>query len=104
MRQLGSEEYQCLVRALKAARSILDRAIRETTFTQVCNAWERNLHLQGATAVEDRLQDRVPYTLELLRTAGIKVNIDKLDTVDTQKPTRNVFKIILLYYNKFLTP
>lgn len=75
MRQLGSEEYSCLIRALKAARGMLDRTTRESTFNQVCSAWEKNLHLQGATAVEDRLQDGVPLTLELLRTAGIKVNL-----------------------------
>ena len=38
-------------------------------------AWElieRNLYLLGATAIEDRLQDGVPETLEALRNASIR--------------------------------
>lgn len=38
-------------------------------------AWElieRNLYLLGATAIEDRLQDGVPETLEALRNANIR--------------------------------
>jgi len=34
---------------------------------------ERDLHVLGATAVEDRLQDGVPDTIAALRDAGIKV-------------------------------
>ena len=34
---------------------------------------ERNITLLGATAVEDRLQEGVPETIEALRDAGIKV-------------------------------
>lgn len=36
-------------------------------------AIERDLHILGATAVEDRLQDGVPETITMLRKAGIKV-------------------------------
>mmetsp|Transcript_39978 Transcript_39978/g.29484 ORF Transcript_39978/g.29484 Transcript_39978/m.29484 type:complete len:92 (+) Transcript_39978:807-1082(+) len=44
---------------------------------------EKDLVLVGATCVEDRLQDRVPETIEALRNAGIKVWMltgDKLET------------------------
>ena len=34
---------------------------------------EQDLHLLGATAVEDRLQDRVPETMEALREPPIKI-------------------------------
>ena len=33
---------------------------------------EQDLHLLGATAIEDRLQDHVPETIKLLRSAGIR--------------------------------
>ena len=36
-------------------------------------AIEKDLHIMGATAVEDRLQDGVPETITTLRRAGIKV-------------------------------
>jgi P-type E1-E2 ATPase len=32
-----------------------------------------NLRLLGATAIEDRLQDQVPETIDKLRRAGIKL-------------------------------
>ncbi len=37
------------------------------------SAIEVNLHLVGATAVEDKLQDGVPQCLESLANAGIKL-------------------------------
>jgi len=44
---------------------------------------ENELHLLGATAIEDRLQDKVPECISLLREAGLKVWVltgDKLET------------------------
>ena len=35
---------------------------------------EKDFKLLGATAVEDKLQDEVPETIQALLTAGIKVN------------------------------
>lgn len=41
---------------------------------------ERDLTLLGATAIEDRLQEGVPETLESLQLAGIKVsNVNIID-------------------------
>ncbi|KAI1883759.1 hypothetical protein AGOR_G00234850 [Albula goreensis] len=44
---------------------------------------EKNLHLLGATAIEDKLQDKVPETIETLMKADIKIWIltgDKQET------------------------
>ena len=49
----------------------------------VANELEQQLHLVGATAIEDRLQDGVPETIEDLKKAGIKIWVatgDKLET------------------------
>ena len=46
---------------------------------------ENNLTLIGGTAVEDKLQDKVPETIKELRAAGIKIWVltgDKLDTAE----------------------
>lgn len=46
---------------------------------------ESNIHLLGATIVEDKLQDEVPETIRDLRLAGIKVWMltgDKIDTAE----------------------
>ena len=46
---------------------------------------EKDLTLQGATAIEDKLQDGVPEVLQDLRTAGIKVWMLTGDKVGTAK-------------------
>lgn len=52
---------------------------------RVEDKWERGLHLIGATAIEDRLQDQVPETIEFMRNANIKVWVLTGDKVDTAK-------------------
>lgn len=56
---------------------------REGKVEAVSDEIERDLHLLGATAIEDRLQDGVPETIADLKLAGIKVWVatgDKLET------------------------
>ena len=47
---------------------------RVTKVAAVVESLEREMELLCLTGVEDKLQDRVRPTLELLRNAGIKVN------------------------------
>ena len=50
--------------------------INEDRANSVANAYEmleKGLTMIGVTAVEDRLQENVPETMESLRAAGIKV-------------------------------
>lgn len=52
------------------------KLVRTPLYFQLNEAFEaieRDLHILGATAVEDRLQDGVPETISMLRKAGIKV-------------------------------
>ncbi|XP_065215293.1 probable phospholipid-transporting ATPase IA isoform X3 [Planococcus citri] len=56
---------------------------RETKLEEVSNMIEVDLHLLGATAVEDKLQDKVPETIEALLRADINVWVltgDKQET------------------------
>ncbi len=46
---------------------------RDERLSELYDQMESNLTLIGATAVEDRLQEDVPSTLETLRRAGIKI-------------------------------
>lgn len=60
--------------------SVTDRVAR---VTQVVESLEREMELLCVTGVEDKLQDNVRPTLELLRNAGIKIWMltgDKLET------------------------
>lgn len=63
------------------ASTSLDR--REEKLRDLAAEIEKNLHFVGATAIEDKLQDGVPETIEKLTRAGIKVWMltgDKLET------------------------
>ncbi|XP_027044475.1 probable phospholipid-transporting ATPase IF [Pocillopora damicornis] len=80
-RVLSGEEYVVInAKINKAKQAILDR---EEQLARVYDEVERDFHILGATAVEDRLQDGVPQTIEALREAGIKVWVltgDKQET------------------------
>ncbi|XP_077899841.1 phospholipid-transporting ATPase IF isoform X4 [Ictidomys tridecemlineatus] len=70
-RQFTSKEYEEIDRRLFEARTALQQ--REEKLANVFQFIEKDLILLGATAVEDRLQDKVRETIEALRMAGIKV-------------------------------
>ncbi|KAI1278906.1 hypothetical protein F5Y07DRAFT_57542 [Xylaria sp. FL0933] len=64
----------------KAASAIQDR---EEKLEEVADKIEQNLTLLGGTAIEDRLQDGVPDTIEVLGKAGIKLWVLTGDKVET---------------------
>ncbi|KAK3575524.1 hypothetical protein QTP86_029287 [Hemibagrus guttatus] len=78
---LSKEEYACwLRRHLEAETSIQGR--EELLFESALRL-ETDLHLLGATGIEDRLQDGVPETIAALRTAGLQIWVltgDKQET------------------------
>lgn len=78
---LTEDQYHDFETKYNAARlSVTDRIARVTA---VVESLERELELLCLTGVEDRLQDRVRPTLELLRNAGVKIWMltgDKLET------------------------
>jgi phospholipid-translocating P-type ATPase (flippase) len=80
-RILPEEEALQWLNKFKAAKSsVLDR---EKLLDDAAAEIEHDLNVLGATAIEDRLQDGVPETLEALRQAGIKLWVltgDKLET------------------------
>ncbi|KAM7012873.1 phospholipid-transporting ATPase IF isoform 1-T1 [Tautogolabrus adspersus] len=70
-RHFRPEEYIDVDRRLNAARTALQQ--REERLQEAFSYIEKDLHLLGATGVEDKLQDKVQETIEALRLAGIKV-------------------------------
>ncbi|KAF8367410.1 tat-5 [Pristionchus pacificus] len=79
---LTLEEYNAFDRAYHAAKmTVSDRT--ENMAAVVNRMLEKDLQLLCLTGVEDRLQDQVTTSLELLRNAGIKIWMltgDKLET------------------------
>ncbi|KAM8884345.1 phospholipid-transporting ATPase IF isoform 1-T1 [Synchiropus picturatus] len=70
-RHFSPEQFADIERRLNTARTALQR--REEQLQEVYGFIERDLHVLGATGVEDRLQDQVQETIQSLRLAGIKV-------------------------------
>ncbi|KAF9053140.1 phospholipid-translocating ATPase [Panaeolus papilionaceus] len=80
-RDIPETEYRSWSRRYQEAIVAMER--REEQVEEVSNELEQNLHLLGATAIEDRLQDGVPEAIADLKKAGIKVWVatgDKLET------------------------
>uniref|UniRef100_A0A8D0GU60 Phospholipid-transporting ATPase n=1 Tax=Sphenodon punctatus TaxID=8508 RepID=A0A8D0GU60_SPHPU len=80
-KKFTSKEYSSVQKHLQDARLALQD--REKKLAEVYEQVERELILLGATAVEDRLQEKAADTIESLQKAGIKVWVltgDKMET------------------------
>ncbi|KAL8190164.1 UNVERIFIED_CONTAM: putative phospholipid-transporting ATPase VA [Gekko kuhli] len=78
---LSKEDYACWLKSHIEAESAIDN--REELLFQSATCLETDLHLLGATGIEDRLQDGVPETIANLRKAGLKIWVltgDKQET------------------------
>ncbi|EMD36712.1 hypothetical protein CERSUDRAFT_73769 [Gelatoporia subvermispora B] len=72
------------LRTLVVARRRLSEQANEAMAAVVAALLERDLELLGLTGVDDKLQDEVKSTIELLRNVGIKIWIltgDRIETV-----------------------
>ncbi|XP_049936477.1 phospholipid-transporting ATPase 2 isoform X2 [Nymphaea colorata] len=68
-RELSEDEYrEWSVLFKEANTSLVDREWRSA---EVCQRLEHSLEVLGVAAIEDRLQEGVPETIDLLRKAGI---------------------------------
>nr|XP_008505409.1 PREDICTED: probable phospholipid-transporting ATPase IH isoform X9 [Equus przewalskii] len=80
-KRLVQEEYEAICTLLQAAKLALQD--REKKLAEAYEQIEKDLILLGATAVEDRLQEKAADTIEALQKAGIKVWVltgDKMET------------------------
>ncbi|XP_063103125.1 phospholipid-transporting ATPase IH isoform X7 [Cavia porcellus] len=80
-KRLIPEEYEGVCGLLQAAKVALQD--REKKLAEAYEQIEKDLILLGATAVEDRLQEKAADTIEALQKAGIKVWVltgDKMET------------------------
>uniref|UniRef100_A0A6I8PIH3 Phospholipid-transporting ATPase n=1 Tax=Ornithorhynchus anatinus TaxID=9258 RepID=A0A6I8PIH3_ORNAN len=80
-KKFTQEEYEGVYKLLQAAKVALQD--REKKLAEAYEQIEKKLVLLGATAVEDRLQEKAADTIEALQKAGIKVWVltgDKMET------------------------
>ncbi|VVT45956.1 uncharacterized protein SAPINGB_P000975 [Magnusiomyces paraingens] len=80
-KEIPEEEYQVWASRHELASQALQN--REEQMEKVADEIERDLYLIGGTAIEDRLQEGVPETIELLSQAGIKLWVLTGDKVET---------------------
>ena len=98
LRTLSEAAYEDF-KARHHAASVLLEGRNEAMAVVVAETLERDLELLGLTDVEDKLQDDVRGTLELLRNANIKIwmlTVDKIETatviaITTKLVARNQF-------------
>eukprot|EP01130_Rhizamoeba_saxonica_P001854 TRINITY_DN11681_c0_g1_i1.p1 TRINITY_DN11681_c0_g1~~TRINITY_DN11681_c0_g1_i1.p1 ORF type:complete len:1068 (-),score=186.53 TRINITY_DN11681_c0_g1_i1:43-3246(-) len=81
MKVLSEEEYGDFHdRYLEAKATVIDR---DQNVQDVVESIEHNLQLIGLSGVEDKLQENVKPTLEMLRNAGIKIWMLTGDKIET---------------------
>jgi phospholipid-translocating P-type ATPase (flippase) len=84
-RKISEEEYEAFQKVYSQAEKSLVN--REENISAACNLIEKELKLIGATAIEDKLQEDVPGTIEYLIQAGLKI---WLLTGDKQETAINI--------------
>ncbi|KAH0624637.1 hypothetical protein JD844_032301 [Phrynosoma platyrhinos] len=78
---LSKEEYSCWLKSHIEAEASIEN--REELLFKSATRLETDLHLLGATGIEDRLQDGVPETIANLHRAGLQIWVltgDKQET------------------------
>jgi phospholipid-translocating ATPase len=106
-----TEEVYSMFKTRYHAASIETQGRNDAMQAVIADILERDLELLGVTGVEDKLQDNVKGTFELLRNAGIKIWMltgDKIETatciaISTKLVARNQYihqiaKCESLYY------
>uniref|UniRef100_A0A3P8UIU5 Phospholipid-transporting ATPase n=1 Tax=Cynoglossus semilaevis TaxID=244447 RepID=A0A3P8UIU5_CYNSE len=84
-KRLTAKEYLEADEGLRNARLALED--REEKLMAVYSQVESGMSLLGATAVEDRVQEKAAETMEALQAAGIKVWVLTGDMMETAKST-----------------
>lgn len=80
-RELSESEAESFVQRVQEAKGAFMN--RDKLLDRVLDEMERNMELLGVTAVEDKIQDGVPETIEMMLAAGIKVWMLTGDSVET---------------------
>lgn len=81
MKIISEDEYNQFDNAMSEAKSSITH--RDEKILEAYSILEHDLELLGVTGVEDRLQDNVPNTIEMLRRADIKIWMLTGDKIET---------------------
>lgn len=81
--EISEKDYEEFHIAYMEAKKLLDPNEKQKKIAKLCETVEKDIEVLGATALEDKLQDGVPFCLKEFKKAGIRVWMltgDKLDT------------------------
>ena len=92
MRLIDEDEFHDIMEKIREAESDVKNS--EKKLSEIFDEFERGLVLIGATWVEDKLQDKVPETLQDFRKAGIKVWMLTGDKLETAKNIGYSWKLL----------
>eukprot|EP01097_Dermamoeba_algensis_P011052 TRINITY_DN8417_c0_g1_i2.p1 TRINITY_DN8417_c0_g1~~TRINITY_DN8417_c0_g1_i2.p1 ORF type:complete len:1054 (-),score=266.66 TRINITY_DN8417_c0_g1_i2:518-3571(-) len=81
MKRLEEREYEKFSSELNIARASIED--RDSRVAEILHGIEKDLRLLALTGVEDKLQEEVKGTLEMLRNAGIKIWMLTGDKIET---------------------
>lgn len=92
VRILSEDECSSWLETYTAAATSLKN--RDDKLTAAAEQIESNIHIVGATAIEDKLQDNVPATIAKLGEAGIKLWVLTGDKRETAKEIGYATKVL----------
>ena len=81
-REVSEPEYRQIIKKMTDIQAS-DSKNKDEEFSQIASIYEKDLEYIGASAIEDKLQDKVPETIEKLMEANIRVWVltgDKQET------------------------
>ncbi|XP_015273462.1 PREDICTED: phospholipid-transporting ATPase IG isoform X1 [Gekko japonicus] len=84
-KEISESDYLKISDSVKEATMALQD--REAKMAVLFDEIERDMHLIGSTAVEDRLQERAAETIEALHAAGMKIWVLTGDKMETAQAT-----------------
>jgi phospholipid-transporting ATPase len=91
---IAEDAYKWRSRYIKASAVTSDSSIRRLRMDKVASEMEQELDLCGSTAIEDKLQEYVPETIEFLLQAGIQFWVLTGDKRQTAKNVAQLARII----------
>jgi magnesium-transporting ATPase (P-type) len=80
-RTISKDEFETWIKGFEQASASLKN--RKEMLAEAAESIEKNMEIVGASAIEDKLQDGVPDTIEDIRKAGIKLWVLTGDKVET---------------------
>ncbi|EGR28204.1 phospholipid-translocating p-type flippase family protein, putative [Ichthyophthirius multifiliis] len=99
---ISKKQYLNWVYQIEEAKLSLDKNVKDIKVYQLYNEIENDLEIIGCTAIEDKLQQNVPQSIQKLREAGIQIWMLTGDKKETAINVAILSQIIEVSYKKIV--